>query len=151
MASKPSYEDLQKQVEALESEKALLEAFQSAADIVKSIPSGLFIYQYEEPDRLILIYGNPSAEQLTSITVADWIGKGVNEIWPQAEASGITRSFINAARSGEAFETEYLHDQDNRLQGAYRVRAFSMSGMRLGVAFEEISEQKKNRRSPKRE
>jgi PAS domain S-box-containing protein len=116
---------------------------ETSADIVRTIPSGLFIYQFEPPERLILLDGNPAAERLTGIRIDEWRGKEFNQIWPQALEQGVTKSFLGAMTSGEMFETEDLYYRDQRLEGAFRVRAFSVPGERLCVAFEVITERKR--------
>jgi PAS domain S-box-containing protein len=112
---------------------------QTAADIVRAIPSGLFIYRYEEPDRLILLDSNPEAERLTGISTSEWQGREFNEIWPEAQARGLTEAFLNVMKTGQMFETEDTYYKDNRIEGAYRIHTFKMSGSRLGVAFEDVT------------
>ena len=46
------------------SQEALRDSLQTSADIVTSIPSGLFIYQYSPPETLTLLDGNPAATRL---------------------------------------------------------------------------------------
>ena len=118
------------------------EALQTSDDIVRTIPSGLFIYQFESPDKLILLNGNPAAKQLTGLIVSDWIGREFNELWPQARQEGHTREYLKVIETGKTYETEDLYYQDNRLSGAFRVRAFKLAGERLAVAFENITERK---------
>ncbi|UCG58374.1 MAG: PAS domain S-box protein, partial [Phycisphaerales bacterium] len=129
--------------ERKKAEEALRESLQTSADIVNSIGSGLFTYQYEPPDRLILLDGNPAAERLTGVKVSEWIGREFNEIWPAAKERGITDSFLSPMKTGETFETEDLYYKDERLEGGFKVSAFRMPGDRLGVAFENITERKK--------
>lgn len=118
------------------------DALRASGEIVRSIPSGLFVYQYEEDDRLILLNGNPASEKLTGINSEEFRGKEFNEIWPGARDNGVTEAFIKVMKSGRVYQTEDLHYKDNRLDGAFRIRAFPMPGRRLGVAFENITEQK---------
>jgi len=125
------------------SENELKLSLQTSDDIVKAIPSGLFIYQFEKPDKLYLIHANPEAEKFTGLNAEDWIGKEFNEIWPEAKKSGITESFLTPMKTGNMYETEELFYKDQRLEGAFRVRTFKMPGSRLGVAFENISEKKR--------
>ena len=139
---------LRKQVAKLErasaaSARAVPDALQTSEDIVHSIPAGLFLYQFKKPDKLILLKGNPEAEALTGIRVDDWLGKEFNEIWPEAKADGFTGSCLDVMRTGEIYVTEDLFYKDERLEGAFRIRAFRLPGKRLAVAFENITERKR--------
>ncbi|MBD3418961.1 MAG: PAS domain S-box protein [Chitinivibrionales bacterium] len=120
----------------------LLENMQFEAEIIKAIPSGLFIYQYLDPGKLILLHANPEAEKLTGISLDTSIGMEFNEIWPAAEAEGITRKFLDAFETGKIYETEELSYQDQRLSGAFRLRVFKISQSRLAVAFENVTDRK---------
>ncbi|MGD8623906.1 MAG: PAS domain S-box protein [Anaerolineae bacterium] len=129
--------------ERKQAEEALRESLKTSKEIVEAIPAGLFIYQYEPSDRLILLDGNPESARLTGIRAEEWRGKEFNEIWPEARATGVTQAFLKVIETGETFETEELDYADERLAGAFRIRAFNMPGQRLGVAFENITEQKR--------
>jgi PAS domain S-box-containing protein len=118
-------------------------ALHMSAEIVRFIPSGLFIYQYQPPDRLILLDGNPAAETLTGMCVAEWRGREFNEIWPEARRQGITDHCLRVLATGQTYETESLLYEDERLSGYFRLRAFAISGQRLGVTFENMTEMKK--------
>ena len=131
-------------------ERALRESLQTSEDIVTSIPTGIYIYQFEEPDRLILIGGNEEAGRLTGIQFEEWLGKDFNEIWPNAREQGITGSYLETARTGRTFETEDLLYEDDRLSGAYRVRVFTIPGNRIVSAFENITEKKQAEEEQKR-
>jgi PAS domain S-box-containing protein len=110
---------------------------------VQAIPSGLFVYEYEPPDRLTLVFGNPEAERLTGLRAKGWIGKEFSEIWPMAKEQGITEAFLDSLKTGVTFESGELSYKNENLEGFFRVRAFRMSGNRLGVAFENITERKR--------
>ncbi len=121
-------------------ERALRESMQTSTDIVEAIPSGIFMYQYEPPDRLILIRANPAAEALTGIRGDDWIGREFNEIWPGAADAGVTQAYLQVMRSGEPFDTQALDYADAHTAGVFRIRAFRLPGQRLCVAFENVAE-----------
>jgi PAS domain S-box-containing protein len=110
-------------------ESALRESLETSSDIFRSIPSGLFIYQYEPPDKLILLDGNPAAARLTGIDINSWVGKEFNEIWPQAT-------------SGKDFYSETTEYKDEHTQGFFKIRTFKMPRNRIGVGFENITKQK---------
>ena len=129
--------------ESQQAEEALKTSLKTAADLVYSTPYGLFIYQYEKPDRLILLSGNPKAERLTGIKIDDWIGKENNEIWPEARKAGVTDAYLKVMKTGKTYETENLYYKDEKLEGVFRIRAFRLPKEKLCVSFENITEQKK--------
>ncbi len=118
------------------------EALRASGEIVRSIPSGLFVYQYEPEDRLILLDGNPAAKELTGIDINASRGREFNEIWPQAYESGVTQAFLDVMKTGRIYSSEDLTYEDERIQGAFRIVAFRMTTKRLGVAFENITAKK---------
>lgn len=118
------------------------EALSISSDIVRSIPSGLFTYKYEPPDKLFLLDGNPAVERLANIKVSECIGKEFNDIWPHARDIGITDNYLKVMKTGKAFETEDQYYEDEKLEGIFRICAFPMSKELLGVAFENITQQK---------
>ena len=119
-------------------ENELRHSLQTSADIVRSIPAGLCIYQYEPPDRLVLLDANPEAKRLTGVDVETCRGREFDDLWPAARQSGAVEPFLNVMRTGKTFETEDLHYKDDRLEGVYRIRAFAMPDSRLAVAFEDV-------------
>lgn len=121
----------------------LQRSLQTSADIVAAIPSGFFIYRFSSPDLLFLEDANDSAFRLTGIRIEEWRGKEFNEIWPEAKKIGITEKYLRVMKTGELFETEEMYYSDNRIQGAFRIRAFQLPGKKLAVAFENITEIKK--------
>ena len=113
-------------------------ALRASADIVEAIPSGLFIYRFELPDRLILLDGNRASAELTGVSADDWRGREFNEIWPQGREFGITEAFLRVIKTGETYETEDLYYKDDKLEGAFLVRAFRVTEDRFCVAFENV-------------
>ncbi len=130
-----------------QAEKALEDSLRTSNDIVRTIPAGLFIYQFEPPDRLILISANPEAERLTGISITDWQGREFNEIWPEAERAGITQEYLKVARTGETYTTEEVDYGDQRLAGVFRIRVFCLPNNRIASAFENISDRKRAERA----
>jgi len=121
----------------------LRESLQTSADIVSEIPSGLFIYQYEPPDRLILLDGNQEAESLTGLKVEEWRGKEFNEIWQPENKVDLKETYLKVRETGETFKTEDIYWKDERLEGYFRIHSFNIPGDRLVVAFENTTERKR--------
>ncbi|MFH0785403.1 MAG: ATP-binding protein [Pseudomonadota bacterium] len=120
-------------------DQKLRESLQTSDDLVRAIPSGLFIYQHHPPDGLILLSSNPEAARLTGKNIDHLIGLDFDTIWPEAKTQGITDRFLGVMQTGKMYETEDLHYADDQLVGAFRIRAFVLPGSRLAVAFENIT------------
>ncbi len=120
-------------------EENLNYAMHTLEDIINSVPSGLFIYQYKHPDRLYLIKANAEAEKMTGLRAEEWIGKEFNEIWPAAADAGITEKYLNVIHTGNNIELRDEVYEDERIAGAFRIRAFNIPGCKLGIAFENIT------------
>jgi PAS domain S-box-containing protein len=118
-----------------------------AKQVVESIPSGLFIYQYEEPDNLYLITSNPQAEMLTGISERQWAGKSFDEIWPGAKDAGITDLYLNVARTKKPTVFDKQEYSDHRLSGTFIVSVFPLPLNRIAVAFEDVTEREKTLRA----
>ncbi len=129
-------------IEAKRVEEVLQKSLQTSDDLVRAIPSGLFMYQYQPPDRLVLISGNPEAARITGKNIVQLIGRDFDAIWPEAKAQGLTEQFLKVMHTGRMYETEDLQYTDDQLVGAFRIRAFTLPENRLAVAFENISELK---------
>ena len=129
--------------ERILSQQKLQETLRMSDDIVRTIPSGLYIYQYEEPNKLFLLSANPAAEELTGVGLADFEGMEFNDIWPNAQAAGITSLYLNVIKTGMPLLTEDLVYEDDRISGAFNIRAFRLPGNRLAVSFENITERKR--------
>ncbi|MHC4743281.1 MAG: PAS domain S-box protein, partial [Planctomycetota bacterium] len=129
--------------ERKKTEDALGDVLKMSDDIVREIPSGLFIYKYKAPDSLVLLHGNPEAERLTGVVVSESVGKEFNKIWPNAKELGITDSFLGPMKTGEMYETEGLFYKDEKYEGVSRIRVFRLPGDKLAVAFEDITERKR--------
>ncbi|MFH2043976.1 MAG: PAS domain S-box protein [Pseudomonadota bacterium] len=123
-------------------EEELKTTLQMADDIVRYIPFGMLIYQYVEPDKLYLKSGNPEAEKITGVKIADLIGREYEESWPGAEASGLTKAYLEVMRTGNNYETDELSYKDEKLEGSFHICAFRLPNDLLAVSFEDITERK---------
>jgi PAS domain S-box-containing protein len=123
-------------------EEELKTTLRTADDIVRYTPFGMLIYQYVAPDKLYLKSGNPEAEKITGVKIADLIGKEYVESWPGAEASGLTKAYLKVMQTGDKYETDELYYKDERLEGSFHICAFRLPNDLLAVSFEDISERK---------
>ncbi len=130
-----------------QAEHALQISLQTSDDIVRTIPSGLFIYQFEPPDRLILVSGNPEAERLTGVRVDQCRGREFDELWPKARGLGHTEKFLEVMRTGRTFVSDDMQYPAEASAVFLRVRAFVLPQSRLAIAFDDVTEHRKAEQS----
>ncbi|OGD45604.1 hypothetical protein A3K69_03770 [Candidatus Bathyarchaeota archaeon RBG_16_57_9] len=108
--------------------------------VFKQLPSGIFIYKFEAPDKLFLINCNPEALRQTSMIREDVIGKEFDELWGPSGFE-LKKEYLQALKDGGQVRHDKLLWEGPYNSGYYRLSAFPISGDRLVVAFENISEQ----------
>lgn len=118
------------------------EALQASAEIVKSIPSGLFTYKHEIPGKLILTDANPAALRLTQNKPEEILGKEFHEIWSESADDKLYKSFLRVMETGEPLLSASTAYSNGKTEGFFRISAFRMPGNRLGIAFEYITQLK---------
>lgn len=115
---------------------------QAARDIFNNIPSGLSIYQFSKPDSLKLVDSNPSAEAIGGLNLREHKGKEINEIWPGAKNYIDYKKFISPLTSKTSFVAGEINFTKNNLKRTFKIHSFHLPSQKLGVAFEDITEQK---------
>jgi PAS domain S-box-containing protein len=125
-------------------EQALRESLQTSEEIIRSIPLGIFIYQYDAAtDRLLVIGGNSEAEHLTGTHLAELRGKGMDELWgPWYSRPGVKERVMGVIRTGTLYHEESVEYDDGRLKGIFRISLFRLPGFRVVVSFEDITAQR---------
>jgi len=114
----------------------------ASAEIVKAIPSGLFIFENSAPGKLMLVEGNPASEILSFRKIENLKGKEFEQIWSLVQVTELKEEFFKVLQNGKIFESENIHFKNKDQKIIYRIKAFPMPGSRVGVAFEDITQQK---------
>lgn len=124
-------------------EQTLRQELLSSTELIKAMPAGLFIFERRPPDHLVLVDANPEAEWLTGATLERWLGEEFDALWPQARSKGITQALFDVMEGGEVYEAEDHYYSDERLNRSFRLRAFRIGRQRLGLAVEDVTEQRR--------
>lgn len=114
-----------------------------ANDIINNIPTGFLILEYKDPDKLILVDANPSANEQVKFNLNDYIGKEFLEIFPNAIESGIYHKYLNVIKNNEILVVDDFYYNDENLDDYFKVVSFPLPNNRLAIAFENVSELKK--------
>ncbi len=128
--------------EIKEAQERIEVANQTLSEIIDSIPSGLLIFRYEEPEQLLLTRGNLAAESIARIHIEKSIGRSILELFPFIERNGLLDQFIKVARTGQRFDLDEFKYSSGSLDFTLRLIAFSVPTGGVGIAFEDITQVK---------
>jgi len=118
-------------------QKKAREALQTADEIVSAIPTGILIYRFEEPDRLVLVAGNEAAAVF--VDAGRDLGEELEAHWPTGMVEQLRPSLLEIVRAGGIYDREATVGPPEARRG-FRMRAFRIPGGRIVLAFEEITE-----------
>lgn len=112
--------------------------------VIEHLPIGVHVYQLEEGERLVFVGANPAADRILGVDNRQFVGKTIEEAFPPLAATEVPDRYRRAAALGEAWETEQIAYDDNRIAGAYSVRAFQAGPGKMAAAFHDITERKRS-------
>ncbi|KAF5055300.1 Sensor histidine kinase RcsC [anaerobic digester metagenome] len=110
---------------------------QTAEEIIRDIPAGLFIYKYHEPDNLVLENANPVALRLIGRRLSEARGMLFTDLWPRGT---MLETYLNCLRTKFRFNHDAHCYEDERIKGYFRLHAFALPGEKLAVAFDDVTE-----------
>ena len=111
--------------------------------IVESIPIGMHMYQLDANNNLVFTGANPSADKLLGVDNNQFIGKTIEEAFPQLTNTEIPEKYRQAAKEGKTWSTLSITYEDELIQGAYEVTAFQISPKKMVASFINITDRKK--------
>jgi PAS domain S-box-containing protein len=116
--------------------------------VVNSMQIGLYIYHLENLDddhTLRLVFANPASATITGVPADQVVGKTLDENFPGLREKGVPQKYAAIIRENKACNLEDITYSDSRvIQGAFAVKAFPLPNNCVGVAFENIIQQKKD-------
>lgn len=122
--------------------KALRQSLQASADIARAIPVGLLILTHDPSGRLMFLEGNPEAERLLKGAMDAPPNTDLVDVWPHQSAHILSQTCLDVIETGISVE---LTDIPCEIAGAgrtFRVTVFGIPSDRVGIAFEDVTEQK---------
>jgi PAS domain S-box-containing protein len=125
-----------------ESRSTTVENDQQFRNIFNSAPMGMLQYDLNTNGKLILTGANPAADQIFGINNSELFGKTIEEAFPPLADTEIPYRFIRAAAKGETWETVSFNYDDDRISGAFDLRAFQIAPGKMTVMFLDITEKK---------
>ncbi len=116
------------------------------ADLVQNIQLGLAVWRLEEagnPKSFRLIAVNPAASRASGIPMDALVGKPMAEVLPHFLQTDLPQRFIDVIVTGAAMDLGLFTYEDERItRRDFRVRAFPLPHQSVGIAFENVTDQR---------
>jgi PAS domain S-box-containing protein len=120
------------------------ETIRLQGEIVHQVQIALSVWDVlpeSEDDRLRLVAHNPAAEPAARRSLAGCIGKRFREIFPYGTSGAIEALLLRVAREGRVQEVTVERSKNpSHPTRALSAKAFPLTGGRVGVAIEDITE-----------
>ena len=111
--------------------------------IVDSSPMGIHLYYLDPEDRLIFTGANPAADQILGIDNRQFIGKTIEEAFPNLQETEIPETYRDVCRNDQTWHSEQIVYEDNNVSGAFEIYAFRTAQRTMATYFLDITERKK--------
>jgi PAS domain S-box-containing protein len=105
-------------------------------------PVGRHFYRVEDDGRLVLEDANPAADEILGIAHAPLLGLDILDAFPQLAGTEVPDRYREAAARGATWQTEQIFYQDERISGAFMVRAFQTRPGHMVAEFVDITARK---------
>jgi PAS domain S-box-containing protein len=129
--------------EFITAEQKLAESEAKFRNIVESSPMGMHLYKLEDDGRLVLIGANPAANSILGIDHKAYIGKTIEEAFPNLAETEVPTRYRAVCISGEPWFTEQITYRDSYIDGAFEVHAFQTAPGMMAVLFLDVTERKR--------
>jgi len=125
--------------EAVMAEEALQESLNTSDDIVRQMPSGILIFQYEGADRIYLVSANPTAQMLVG-GLEGARDMEYCQIWEGNDFLATKDELLEVAKTGNTLWKENVHYMGGPAEGAFNLRAFSLPSHRICLNFDDVTQ-----------
>lgn len=108
--------------------------------LVVNSPMGMYFYELDDRDQLVLTEANPAAEQLTGVDSSKLIGRSLEVAFPGVRGTEIPARYRAAAADGVPWSVEKLPYDDGSVSGVFELRAFQTGPRKMVVVFMNVTE-----------
>jgi len=124
-------------------EKAVKESEERYRSVVENSPYGIHFYRLDPDGSLIFTGGNPSADKMIRTRHDQFIGKGIEELFPLLVGTGVPEMYRKIAKEGGTWQADQVKYEGESINGAFSVTAFQTSPGNIAAMFVDITERKR--------
>ncbi|MGV8125043.1 MAG: GAF domain-containing protein [Candidatus Xenobiia bacterium LiM19] len=102
-------------------------------------PLGIHLYEINAEGVLIFIGANKAADTMLGISHSDLAGMTITEAFPQLKETEVPAMYVRAAVEGLPWSTEHITYKDQRIEGAFEVKAIQAGQGKAAAFFTEVT------------
>jgi two-component system, cell cycle sensor histidine kinase and response regulator CckA len=126
-----------------QSEIELKQAAERFRSMIDNAPYGAHLYELMPNGQLIFIGANKSADQILGIDNDLFVGKTIEEAFPNLIQTEVPDAYRKVAQCGQPFNTEQIiYADDKGISGVFEVCAFQTGHSKMAALFRDITEKK---------
>ncbi|MBI5679389.1 MAG: PAS domain S-box protein [Methanobacterium sp.] len=118
-----------------------------AEDLLKKVmdvaPYGAHHYVLNSDGQLIFTGANKSADLILKVDNSQFIGKTIEEAFPNLKGTDILEAYKKVASIGETYETNQVEYDGEKIVGIFEVHAINTGEDKMTVFFRDVTETKK--------
>lgn len=123
------------------------EAFTKSESLYKQMvdnaPFGMHFYEINNDNKLIFTGANPAANKILGIDNSKFKGLTIEEAFPSLAKTKIIQHYRKAALNNNTWVSEQIEYTDQRISGAFEVKAFQTIPGKMVAIFTDITKRKK--------
>ena len=120
-------------------ENQLRESENKFRNIVDASPMGIHMYELADDGRLIFTGANPAADRILNIDNSQFIGKTIEEAFPQLTKTAVPDMYRRVCSEGTPWHSEEVAYDDGEISGWFEVHAFQTGPGTMVTQFRDIS------------
>ena len=123
--------------------EALRESERRFRSIIESLPMGVHMYRLEADGQLCFAGANPAADEILGVDNAQYVGKTIDEAFPEMSNTESPARFRALAEKGGFWKREDIVYRDELVEGIFEDYNFQTSPGEMVSLFTDITERKR--------
>ncbi|NTW25321.1 MAG: PAS domain S-box protein, partial [Lentimicrobium sp.] len=125
-----------------QAEEAVSQSENLYRQMIDNAPFGMHFYELSDNGQLIFTSANPAANKILNLDHNQFVGLEISNAFPSLKETGVIGHYKEAAINNSTWVTDQINYQDNKISGAFEVKAFQTMPGKMVAIFTDITKRK---------